>query len=812
MLKYFFFIFISSTLFIYRTNAQQDIPIHGKITDEQGKPLELVNVNIAATNNGTTSNAKGIYSLNYSGTGLVKLSFSRISYIRKDTVLRFGASTKNILLNISLKAKDEQLEEIKIVDKRSKELGLVKLDAKIMSKIPMISGNQIQSLIKTLPGVASTNEMSSAYSVRGGNFDENLVYLNDFEIFRPVLVQAGRQEGLDMANADLVSDIDFSAGGFSAKYDDKMSSVLDIHYKKPSEFKGSASISLLGASAHAEGTAANGKLVYLSGIRYKNAQYLLKSLETQGEYKPNFLDVQSYVNYQASKKLSFSALAYFANNNYLFFPEDLSTSFGTVQDAVNLYVDFEGGEGDRFSSALGGLSAEYKITPLLKMVLKTSVYADYEGLKYDIKGRYSLNELDKQIGSESFGDSIMNLGIGSFINHARNYFKANIYTVNYKGDYTLPNNFIQWGVKYQNEQIHDKITEWQLIDSAGYSIPYNGETIELAKSLRSGNSFTSNRYSVFIQSFYQSDGSFNWNIEYGLRFQYWDLNKKTLVSPRIATGFYPGLNQKLYLRLSGGLYYQSLFYKEIINRSGKLFTDLNSPRSIHFSASADYDFSMFDRPFHLKGELYYKIVDDIIPYSIDNIRVSYFPEKVAKGYIAGTDFRLNGEFVPGVDSWLSVSLMKSEMETENDTIGKQAFPNDHPLNISLFFQDYVPGNDRFRVNLALVFLSGLPFGPPMDDTYYAPLRMPAYKRVDIGFSAALKEEGKQSRSNFLNTFRSVIIGLEVFNLLGIDNTVSYNWITVVPNSANVGANVNSQYAVPNHLSARRLNLRLTIGF
>jgi hypothetical protein len=301
-------------------------------------------------------------------------------------------------------------------------------------------------------------------------------------------------------------------------------------------------------------------------------------------------------------------------------------------------------------------------------------------------------------------------------------------------------------------------------------------------------------------------------MEYGLRLQYWNLNQKTLFSPRIAAGFYPDINQKVYLRISSGIYYQSLFYKEIINRRGKLFTDLNSPRSVHLSASADYDFSMFNRPFHLKGEFYYKIVDDIIPYSIDNIRVSYYPEKTAKGYITGADFRLNGEFVPGVDSWLSISLMKSEMETENDTIGKQPFPNDHPVNISLFFQDYIPGNDRFKVNLALVFLSGLPFGPPMEDTYYAPLRMTAYKRVDIGFSAALKEEGKRAKSSFMNAFRHITLGLEVFNLLKIDNTVSYNWITVVPNSANVGATVNSQYAVPNHLSARRLNLRLTVGF
>ncbi len=815
MLKYL--LFLSLTLFQlnFSLKAQSEITIQGKITDNLGNPLELVNISITETGIGAVSNSKGNYilsfSLNHSGKIPIKLSFSRISFIHKDTIISFVPG-ENITLNISLTPKDEQIEEIKIIDKHSKEGGLVQLDAKILNNIPLVSGNQIQSFIKTLPGVASVNEMSSNYSVRGGNFDENLVYINNFEIFRPVLVQTGKQEGLDMANADLVSKIDFSTGGFAAKYGDKMSSVLDIHYKKPTEFKGSAKLGLLGASAHVEGTSVNGKLSYLGGIRYKNSQYLLNSLETKGEYKPNFLDAQSHINYHISKKFTINLLAYFSNNNYLFYPEDRTTSFGTIQEAVNLFVDFEGNEKDKFISALGGLTFKYQINPLLAMELKASAYADYEELKYDIKGRYSLNQLDKQIDSDSFGDSILNLGIGSFLSHARNYFEANIYTLNYKGSYMLSDQFVQWGIKYQNEQIQDKITEWQIVDSAGYSIPYNGETIELAHSLSSENQLLSNRYSSFIQSVYKSTTGVEWNIEYGLRFQYWDINKKILLSPRFAGGFYTGIDKKIYLRFSSGLYYQTLFYKEIIDRNGVLYEDLNSPRSIHFTGSADYDFSMFDRSFHMKGEFYYKIVDDIIPYSIDNIRVHYYPGKIAKGYITGLDFRLNGEFVPGVESWLSIALMKSEMQIENDTIGKQAFPNDHPINISIFFQDYIPGNDRFRVNLTLVYLAGLPFGPPMEDTYYAPLRMPAYKRVDIGFTAALKQENKKSKSKFFNTFRYVNIGLDVFNLLGINNIISYNWITVVPNSSNIQSTVNDQYAVPNHLSDRRVNLRLMIGF
>jgi len=811
MLKLISPIFLILLFFNYSLLAQTTTKINGNIVDNSGKALELVNISVTGTNTGTVSDSKGYFELAFKGKSPVNLSFSHLSYILKDTSVFFVAGSE-IVLNIILNANEKQIDEIKIIDEKSKERGLIKLNPKILNSIPIISGNQVQSFIKTLPGVASVNEMSTVYSVRGGNYDENLVYINGFEIFRPVLVQTGKQEGLDMANSDLISNIDFSAGGFAVKYGDKMSSVLDMHYKNPVDYKGAASVGLLGASIYGEGSSKSRKLSFLGGIRYKNSQYLLNSLETKGDYKPNFFDAQAYLSYKASDKFSIGLLSYIANNNYLFFPEDKTTSFGTVQDAINLFVDFEGNEIDRFSSVLGGLSFKYKLNRNLNMEFKTSVYTDNEELKYDIEGRYSLNQLDKQIGSDSFGDSILNLGIGSFINHARNYFEANIYNVQHKGSCTIKKHYLQWGFKYQNEHVHDKINEWQLIDSAGYSIPNTGQTIELANFYKSENQFTSNRYSAFILSEYKSGEGNGWNFEYGIRYQYWDINKKYNISPRVAGGFYPGYDKKLYLRFSGGVYYQSLFYKEIIDRSGVLYDNINSPFSINITASSDYDFLMFNRRFHLKAELYHKIINDIIPYSIDNIRIHYYPQKKANGYVSGIDFRVNGEFVPGVESWLSVSLMKSEMQIKKDTIGKQPFPNDHPVNISLFFQDYIPGNDQFKVNLALVFLSGLPFGPPMEDTYYAPLRMSAYKRVDIGFTAALKREGKISRSNFYNAFRYINIGLDVFNLLGIDNTISYNWVTVVPNSSSIESTIDGQYAVPNHLSARRVNLRLTVGF
>ena len=791
--------------------SQNKTVISGKVISADGAVLEMVNVSISGSRLGTFTDSQGFYKLNYSGKSPIHLHFSHLNYAPLDTLLSYK-NQKQITCNIVLKPKDKELAEINITDKSSAESGITKLDPKIMNTVPHVSGNRIQTLIKTLPGVAAVNEMSSNYSVRGGNFDENLVYINGFEIFRPVLVQAGKQEGLDMANADLVSTVNFSAGGFPAKYGDKMSSVLAIKYKKPTVFKAGFNIGLLGASGHLEGSSKNRKFSYLAGIRYKNSQYLLNSLETKGEYKPNFLDAQANFVYELSKSWSISLLTYFSNNNYLFYPEDRSTSFGTTKDAVNLYVDFEGGEKDRFMSALGGLTAQYKSGKNYNMQIKTSAYADYEALKYDIKGRYSLNELDKQIGSETFGDSILNLGIGSFISHARNYFNAQIYNIEYKIDYSGNKQNIQAGIKYQLENISDEINEWEMTDSAGYSIPYTGTELLLSKAYRSENQIVSNRYFAYIQANYHGKGLVKWNIEYGLRFQYWDFNRKSLISPRIAGGFYPTNKQKLYLRFSSGIYYQSLFYKEIINYRGDIYSDISSPRSIHFSASGDYDFKMFQRPFHFKTELYYKLIDHIIPYSVDNIRILYYPEKTAEGYIGGADFRLNGEFVPGVDSWLSLSLMKSAMEIENDTLGKQPFPNDHPVNISLFFQDYVPGNDRFRMNLALMYLSGLPFGPPQEDSYYAPLRMPAYFRVDIGFSAELKKENVLNKSAWLNKFRFVRLSLDIFNLLGINNTISYNWIRVVPNSANLSGLQATEFAVPNYLSNRRINLSLTIGF
>ncbi|MDF1549907.1 MAG: carboxypeptidase-like regulatory domain-containing protein, partial [Bacteroidales bacterium] len=655
MLKYVLTFLLSLHFFLL--SAQNEWIIKGIIADSAGNPIEYVNIKVLNSNNGTVSDNKGNYNLHIKSKKEIILQFSAINYASKEIAIPYLSHP--IELNVFLESKDEELSEIQITDEKAREKGLTSIEPKLLDNIPNISGNQIQTFIKTLPGVASVNELSANYSVRGGSFDENLVYINDFEIFRPVLLQSGQQEGLNMVNSDLVSKVEFSSGGFSAKYADKMSSVLDITYKKPIEFKATTSLSLLGASAHIEGSHFNKKISHLTGLRYKNSQYLLSSLDTQGEYKPNFLDFQTLLSYNLYGNIKVSLLAYYANNNYLFYPEDRNTSFGTTNEALNLYIDFEGSEKDKFTSMMGGINIEYRPSENLNLKLTGAAYDNSESLTYDIKGRYSLNQLDKELGSSTFGDSILNLGIGSFIDHARSYFDANIYSLNHTGWWQTGRHFVQWGLKFQNEQVNDRINEWKMVDSAGFSIPYTNSEIKLAEYWNSQNNLNSNRYNSYIQANFKNDGQLLWNIEYGVRASWWDVNKELLISPRISISWYPYKIQKLYFRIGGGVYYQSVFYREIIDRQGIMHKNAKTPYSIQYTASIDYDFAMFKRPFHFKAEAYYKDLKKIIPYGVDNIRLIYYPDKQAKGYAGGLDLRVNGEFVKGTDSWLSLSIMKS---------------------------------------------------------------------------------------------------------------------------------------------------------
>lgn len=789
--------------------AQNNWEIYGTVKDSSGIPLEHILINVIDNNSSTVTDHKGFFKFSFQELHDYQLLFSGLNYRNKKVTVK--PEMKGIELIVLLEASPIQISEVLISDNKVLQNGLTRIEPKILNSIPSIGGDRVQNIIKTMPGVASVNELSSAYTVRGGNYDENLVYINGIEILRPALLQSGQQEGLNMINADLVSRIEFSSGGFSAVFDDKMSSVLDIKYRQPEKFSAGASISLLGASLFIEGTGLKDKFSHLTGLRYKNAQYLFKTLETSGEYKPNFFDFQSLISYHFSKKFNASIFGYFSDNNYLFFPDDRSTSFGTTAEAIKLYIDFEGKENDRFRSLLGAFTLNFSPAENTMLKISSSLYDNHESLNYDIEGRYSLNQLDKQLGSSSFGDSILNLGIGRFIDHARSYYNARIFSLNHTGWWYQTNNKISWGLKFQKEFFEDQVNEWKMMDSAGYSIPYTNQEIILAERWYSNNLQKTDKISAFINNSYQNPGR-RWNLEYGIRYTFSNINQQQLFSPRVSAGWFPLAEKKFFLRAGSGVYYQSLVFREIIDRDGKIYPSTKTPFAIHYTLSGDYDFQLMGRPFHFKAELFYKNLNNLIPYSVENIRNIYYPGKTAKGFAGGIDMRLNGEFVKDTESWLSISLMKSGIKIAGDTIGKQPLPNDHFVNISLYFQDYVPGNERFRMYLALYYVSGRPFGPPNNTAYYAPLRIKDYKRADIGFSVELKQSEGMARRKSSAYFKQVLLNIEIFNLLGISNTISYNWVTVVPNSSVIGSDIYSTFAVPNRLSARRLNLRLLVQF
>lgn len=811
--------------------AQNTATIYGKITDSKGKPIQSVSVAIEESSIGTITDKSGGYVISNIPVNKqreVNITFSFVGYERKSRKITISPGER-VVVNMSLSLDEHRIGDVVISGRRIKA-DLIKIDPKVAEILPTISGD-IEAIIKTLPGVASSNELSSQYSVRGGNFDENLVYVNDIEIYRPFLVRSGQQEGLSFINSDLISSIEFSAGGFDAKYGDKMSSVLDIKYKKPTGYHASASASLLGASAHAEGVLPSG-FTFLTGIRYKTTQYVLNTLETEGEYRPQFVDIQSYFTYDIGDKLELSFLGNYAKNQYRFVPETRSTEFGTIQYAYNLKMYFDGQEIDDFTTRLGAITLKYSPTKKFTNKLIFSAFNTSEKESFDIQSQYLLNELDKRIGSDTFGDSIMNLGIGTELEHARNVLDANVYNIAYKGRYANSNHEVEWGLKYQHDEIDDKLEEWTMLDSAGYSLPYSRVRVNLKETLLSNIQFESNRFSAYFQDSYIFESKQGeWNFTSGLRLNYWDFNEQTIVSPRASLSFLPDWSRKVKIttdsinseikryerkkvdilfRIAAGLYYQPPFYKELRNFDGTLNEEIKAQRSVHFVFGSDYNFTIWGRPFKLITELYYKELSRLIPYQVDNVRIRYYADDVAKGYAYGIDCKLNGHFVKEVDSWVSVSLMQTHEDIRHDQHGYIPRPTDQLLNVGLFFQDYLPTNELYKMHLTLLYGSRLPHGPPDRERYEATLRMPAYTRVDIGFSRDIKPQN--SKNAFFKKFNRIWISAEVFNLLGINNTISYNWITVVPNSVNPNPTAPEQFAVPNRLTARRFNLRLIAKF
>ena len=826
----FFLLFLSVThLFAQSNNAT----LFGKVTDQNGNPLEQANISLKSTTIGTFSNRDGAYLLRIPAKKPIVIVFSMVGYTPVEKSITAGEEQR-IEMKVSLQQTEQKIDEVQIVRHQRNKTNLDRIDAKYLTSMTDAGTGGVEALIKTLPGVSSNNELSSQYSVRGGNFDENLVYVNDIEVYRPLLIRSGQQEGMSFINSDMVSSIEFSAGGFDAKYGDKMSSVLDIKYRKPTQFAGSASASLLGGTLQLEDLSKNGKFSFITGVRYKTNRYLLGSLDTKGEYDPNFIDAQAYLTYKFSKSFDLSFLGNLAQNTYSFIPQTRKTSFGTWNQAYSATIYFEGQEVDKFITATGALVANYHPTERLNLKFIASAFNSKEQETYDILGQYYLNELERNLGSKNLGDSVLNIGVGTFLNHARNYLDATVYSFEHKGAYNSEHHLLNWGVKAQVEKINDRMNEWILRDSTGYSIPYNGSAINLYSTTNTNYSMTSTRLNAYVQDTYQipiRKGSLYATA--GIRSSYWSYNNELLFSPRGILRYYPEWDANFVFHLSGGIYDQPPFYKELKDQNGKIYPNTKAQRSSQVVLGSDYIFRAWDRPFKFTSEMYYKFMTNLTPYQIDNVRIRYMPDQKANGYATGLDMKVNGEFVSGIESWASLSIMKTEedilgdfyytyynkagelivpgvttdqVHTSTKTVypGYLPRPTDQRFNFSVFFQDYFPGNPTWKMHMTAFYGSSLPTGPPNSPRYMDVFRIPPYRRIDLGFSKVLINQDHRTYSNkALNGIKEMWLSLEVFNLLGINNTISYLW---------VANNSGDMYGVPNYLTKRKLNMKLTVKF
>ena len=804
-------------IFFYFSGYNQTI--NGLITDEKNNILQAVNISILNQSNGVSSDINGEYNIEIPANKSIVIVYSFIGYKIEKVRIPMLKKGQIYSLNMQLKTSSTLLDDVIITDQKSRKESFSRIKPKHVSILP---GNSIgiEAILKTLPGVSSANELSSQYSVRGGNFDENLVYVNGIEVYRPFLIRSGQQEGLSFVNTDMVSSILFSAGGFDAKYGDKMSSVLDITYKKPRRNAASLKLSLLGGSAHFEGSTKNGRLSYLFGARHKTNQYLLSSLDTEADYKPSFSDIQTFINYELNTNWQVSFLGNISKNKYQMVPQNRETEFGTVNEALKLRIYFEGQEVDKYETYFGALSTTYQPNTQLQLQFTGSAFKTFEEESFDILGEYWLYQLDNNLGSEDFGDIAFDRGVGKYINHARNSLNATITNISHKGTYNNESLKFHWGFRMQKEEIEDRISEWRLIDSAFFNLPHPDDNIggdgdpnqqiimsELLKAQIDLSSYRNSGYTQISKDI----GSLTINA--GTRGSYWSYNEELLMSPRISLAYAPIWEKDVVFRAASGIYYQPPFYKELRNTNGTLNYNVKAQKSTHYVLGTDYLFYSWGRPFKWITEVYYKELEDLIPYKVDNVRIQYLTNDIANGYATGIDMKINGEFVSGIESWASLSIMKTQEDILGDTrlddngnlsqIGYIDRPTDQRVNFSMFFQDYLPGNPNYKMHMNLVYGSGLPFGPPQAERYQDVLRIPDYRRVDIGFSAILKSENKDSKIKWLNTFNSIWISAEVFNLLDINNTVSYLWVSDVSGR---------QYAVPNYLTSRQVNAKLILSF
>lgn len=813
-------LFLLFLLFTAVISQAQTAIVSGIVRHENGKPIELASISLSSEATGTNTDALGHYRIEVPAGKRITLNFSFVSAEPKKESLKLKPGEEHTL-DVVLKGRSNSMQEfVKKGQKTPNEAGSVYiLDPKHLNEIAG-PGEGLTSAIKSLVG--SRNELTSQYTVRGGNYDENLVYVNDFEIYRPFLVRSGQQEGLSFVNSDLVSNVNFSLGGFQAKYGDKMSSVLDVTYKRPTKFAGTVMLSLLGANISLEGASKNQKLTYLVGLRQKSNQYLLQSQPTKGVYNPSFTDFQADITYRFNPRWEMELIGNYARNRFSLIPEESVTTFGVIDQAYQLRVFYNGGEIDQFDSRFGGISVTHRPNNRLKLKLLASGFQTNEKETYDITGEYLLGALETDLGKANFGQIKYAIGTGVIQNYARNYLKVNTGTIAHRGSYDAGKQTILWGVDASVTSINDKLHQWQRRDSAGFTQPYNPDLLTMQSYLDSKADFNYIRYSAFLQDNFRLGSDTNHiNISAGVRFLYSDLNGELDISPRVQATYKPRWKRDVLLKAAAGLYVQPPFYREMRAYDGTLNYHLKSQKSFHYLLGAEQNFKLGSRPLKVTLEAYYKNLTDLVPYVYEDVRIRYSGRNNSNGYAYGGELRLYGELVKDATSWVSIGLLKSEEDLTDDKVifkdqlgrdsaiiypGYSPRPTDQRFMVGFYLQDYLPRNKNFKVNLNLLYASGIPFYTPDNSRYGQIIRLPDYKRVDIGFSALLLDASRKERPrySFFSNLNSVWASLEVFNLLGIQNTLSYSYIQ--------DQTTGKGFAVPNRLTSRLLNVKLIVRF
>lgn len=780
--------------------SAQTFTLKGRVIDEAGNPVELASVACVAQGVATVTSLKGEYKMTLHSADSVVIRYSMLGYRTKTRILRRPKG--NQMLQIVLIGSANQLDEVNVTGQKIQSGQMQDLSTKQLKRMPSTSGNAVEELVQSQAGVSTHSELSSQYNVRGGAFDENSVYINNVEVFRPFLVRSGQQEGLSIINPDMVEKIAFSSGGFESRYGDKMSSALDITYRRPKRFEASVDASLLGAGAYVG--FGNKKFAWANGLRYKTNRYLLSSLESKGEYNPNFLDYQTYLNWRPNSRWSVDIIGNISNNHYNFYPEDRETKFGTLENVRSFKVYFDGQERDLFRTYFGtiGLTRHYGDSTFVSLL--ASAFNTREQETYDIQGQYWLTQTET---SE-------NLGVGTYFQHARNYLKGHVESLKLMVRHTMRQHNIEGALTYKIEHVEEQSNEYEMRDSAGYSIPHTGQDLNMIYSLRARNELNANRLELYLQDnwrfqSHKADDNDSivptlYTLNYGVRFSHWNYNHESILSPRVSLSIIPSFNQNISFRLATGLYYQAPFFKELRDTTtvnGTTYATLNSKiksqRSLHFIAGMDYRFNVNNRPFKFSAEVYYKLLGNLIPYSVDNVKVTYYGDNLANGHAAGIDLKLYGEFVPGTDSWVTLSLMNTRMKLNGISI---PLPTDQRYATHLFFTDYFPGSDKWLMSLRLTFADGLPFSAPHRELESNSFRAPAYRRADIGMSyRLLNNSDRHSRS----IFRNIWLGVDCLNLFDISNVNSYYWVTDV---------TNQQFAVPNYLTRRQINAKVRFEF